>query len=93
MNTIAEILKSIESALHRHVGFALVELQARMLVSAATGVALPQLDAFGERRLSDIVQAAGEFERPKTLAGTCGGARLVVAKKAQMRPPNQAKQP
>lgn len=51
MNTIARILKSIESVLREHAGFELVELQARTLVSAATGLPLPQLDASGARRL------------------------------------------
>jgi release factor glutamine methyltransferase len=47
-----------------------------------------QTDSGQAHRVSDIVVAAGGFERPETLAGRCGGDRLVLAKKSQTIPPN-----
>lgn len=64
MNTIAQTLKSIQSVLQQQNGFELVELQARLLVSATTGLTLPQLERSGERCLSAIETEAikGYFE-------------------------------
>lgn len=51
MNTVTETLELIESALQQQDGFEMAEQQARLLVSAATGMALPLLDSSGARRL------------------------------------------